>query len=249
MPRRAAPRYIAAVRRPLVAIHQPNYLPWLGWFAKAAQADVFVLLDDVQFAKGGYTNRVEVKTAQGRTLLTVPVEAGGAVPPRVDELTIARDARWAARHGKTLSQSYGRAPGWAALGPKVEEILASGETRLAVLNERLIRVMLDALKIETRIVRASELGPRAERGAAGVVEICRRLGAATYLSGAGGRKYNDPAAFHAAGSDLVYAAFDHPTYDQPHGAFETGLSGIDLLFSAPDDAAALLRAGIGTPTQ
>lgn len=236
------------MRRPVVAIHQPNYLPWLGWFAKAAQSDVFVLLDDVQFEKGGYTNRVEVKTAQGRTLLTVPVEAGGATPPRIDELTIARDGRWAARHAKTLAQSYGRSPVRTSLGPKIDEILASGETRLAVLNERLLRAMLDAFAIETRIVRASELGPRAERGAAGVVEICRRLGAATYLSGAGGRKYNDPAAFAAAEIDLAYATFAHPVYAQPHGAFETGLSAVDLLFSAPDDAPALLRAGIGTPT-
>jgi len=236
------------VRRPVVAIHQPNYLPWLGWFAKAAQADVFVLLDDVQFAKGGYTNRVEVKTAQGRTLLTVPVEAGGAAPPRIDELRIARDGRWAARHAKTLAQSYGRSPGWTSLGPKIGGILASDEPRLAALNDRLVRVLFDAFAVETRIVRASDLGARAERGAAGVVEICRRLGAATYLSGAGGRTYNDPAAFAAAGVDLVYAAFAHPSYAQPHGAFEPGLSAVDLLFSAPDDAPALLRAGVGAPT-
>ena len=236
------------MRGPIVAIHQPNYLPWLGWFAKAAQADVFVLLDDVQFEKGGWTNRVEVKTAQGRTLLTVPVEAGGAVPPRVDELRVARDGRWAARHAKTLAQSYGRSPGWAALGPRIDEILASGEARLAVLNERLLRVMLDAFAVTARVVRASELGPREERGAAGVVEICRRLGAGTYVSGSGGRKYNDPAAFAAAGVELVYAAFAHPAYAQPHGAFESGLSAVDLLFTAPDDAPALLRAGIGAPT-
>jgi hypothetical protein len=233
------------VRRPIAAIHQPNYLPWLGWFAKAAQCDVFVLLDDVQFEKGGYTNRVEVKTAQGRTLLTVPVEAGGATPPRIDELRIANDARWAERHAKTLAQSYGRCPGWAALGPKIEDVLASGETRLVALNERLIRLVLDALDVRTRVVRASELRASAARASDGLVEICRALGAATYLSGAGGRNYNDPAAFAAAGIDLVYSTFEHPTYAQPHGAFESGLSAVDLVFSAPDDAAALLRSSIG----
>ncbi len=236
------------MRRPVVAVHQPNYLPWLGFFAKAAQADVFVLLDDVQFEKGGYTNRVEVKTAQGRTLLTVPVEAGGATPPRIDELRIAKDGRWTVRHVKTLAQSYARTPGWSAYGPQINGILASGETHLATLNERLIGATLDAFAIEARIVRASALGPRAERGNAGVVEICRRLGAATYLSGAGGRKYNDPATFAAAGIDLAYAAFEHPTYAQPHGAFEAGLSAVDLLFSAPREAPDLLRSGIGPPT-
>lgn len=235
------------MRRPVVAIHQPNYLPWLGWFAKAAQADVFVLLDDVQFEKGGYTNRVEVKTAQGRTLLTVPVEAGGATPPRIDELRVAKDGRWADRHAKTLSQSYGRSPGWRALGPRIEEVLADGGTRLAALNERLIRVILEALDVRTRVVRASELRPSAAPANEGLVEVCRALGAGTYLSGAGGRKYNDPAAFAAAGIDLVYSAFAHPTYAQPHGAFEAGLSALDLVFSAPEEASRILRSAVGPP--
>jgi hypothetical protein len=234
------------VRRPVVAIHQPNYLPWLGFFAKAAQADVFVLLDDVQFEKGGWTNRVEVKTAAGRTLLTVPVALGHGGIPRVDEVRIADDARWAARHAATLAQSYGRAPGWAALGPRLVEILGAGHARLAVLNARLIEALLAALEVRARVVRSSELGPRDARASAGLVEICRRLGAATYLSGAGGRKYNDPVAFAEAGIDLAYSAFAHPTYAQPHGAFEPGLSAVDLAFSAPDDAASLLRGATET---
>jgi len=234
------------VRRPIVAVHQPNYLPWLGWFAKAAQADVFVLLDDVQFEKGGYTNRAEVKTAQGRTRLTVPVVAHA--DSRIDAVAIATGDRWAERHAKTLAQSYGRSPGWASLGPKIESILASDETRLAALNERLAATLLDALRIETRIVRASELRASAARGSDGLVELCRILSAATYLSGAGGRAYNDAAAFAAAGVDLAYSAFSHPTYAQPHGAFESGLSAVDLVFSAPLEAPDLLRSGIAPPT-
>jgi hypothetical protein len=233
----------------LVAIHQPNYLPWLGWFAKAAQADVFVLLDDVQFEKGGYTNRVEVKTAAGRTRLTVPVQTSAAGEiPRIDELLVAADGRWVARHAKTLVQSYGRSPGWSALGPRVVEVLESGEKRLAAVNTRLIRLLLDALAIPTRVVRASELGPRTERGSAGLAEVCRRVGASAYLSGAGGRSYNDSDVFGAAGVALVYSAFEHPVYAQPRGAFESGLSAVDLLFSAPHEAASLLRGGIGAPT-
>lgn len=235
------------MRRPVVAIHQPNYLPWLGWIAKAAQADVLVLLDDVQFEKGGPTNRVDVKTASGRTRLTVPVRTSGPQIPRIDALEIAPDRRWAARHAATLLQSYGRSPGWPAHGPRIVEAITAGETRLAALNERLIALLLAAFGVGARVVRASDLGPRTGRASAGLVEICQRLGAATYLSGTGGRKYNDSAAFAAAGIDLVYSAFAHPSYAQPHGAFEQGLSSADLLFSAPDEAAALLRAGIGAP--
>jgi hypothetical protein len=250
MPRTTARRYIAAVSvaRPVVAIHQPNYLPWLGWFAKAAAADVLVLYDDVQFEKGGYTNRVEVKTAQGRTRLTVPVHVAGEPIPRIDAIAIA-DPRWAQRHVKTLEQSYRRCPGWRVHGQRLAGILTSGETSLARMNEALLRALLDAFAIGTRIVRSSDLGPRGTRGSAALVDVCRRAGAATYLSGAGGRKYNDPTAFDAAGIGLAYSAFAHPVHAQPHGPFESGLSAVDLLFSAPEEAPALLRAGIGEPTR
>ena len=225
---------------PVVALHQPNYLPWIGWFAKAAAEDVFVLLDDVQFTKGGYTNRVRVKAAGGTALLTVPVR-GRDHRRRIDSLEIADDARWARRHALTLEQSYGRSPGWERFGPPVLEALSSGETLLAALNERLARLVLEAFAVTTRVVRASSLGEREGRASESLVDLCRRLGAGTYLSGAGGRKYNDPELFAAAGIALRYSEFTHPVYAQPHGDFVPGLSAVDLLFSAPDDAPRLLR--------
>lgn len=233
------------MRRPVVAIHQPNFLPWLGWFAKAAQADVLVLLDDVQLERAGPTQRVRVKTREGPRELTVPVRRGSAV--RIDAAEIAHDGRWDVHAAHVLENAYGAAPGWARHGPAILRETRSREPRLAAMNARLIAHLLDAFGIGVRVVRATELGPRAEHGTLGNTEICRRLGAATYLSGQGARKYNDPAPFAAAGIGLAYSVFEHPVYAQPHGAFAAGLSSADLLFSAPDDAAALLRGGIRAP--
>jgi len=233
------------VRRPVVAIHQPNLLPWLGWFAKAAQADVLVLLDDVQLERASPTTRVGVKTRDGAGLLTVPVRRGEDV--RIDAAEIAHDGKWDAHAARVLENAYGATAGWSRHGGAVLDTIRSREPRLAAFNERGIRLLLDAFGIPVRVEHSSTLGPRQERGNLGNLEICRRLGAATYLSGAGARKYNDPAPFAAAGIDLVYSAFKHPVYPQPHGAFEPGLSAVDLLFSAEGDAASLLRGGIGEP--
>ena len=233
------------MRRPVVAIHQPNLLPWLGWFAKAAQADVLVLLDDVQLERASPTTRVGIKTRDGARLLTVPVRRGEDV--RIDAAEVAHDGRWDVHAERVLENAYGATPGWRRHGDAVVGALRSRETLLAAFNERGIRLLLEAFRIPVRVERASALGPRNERGSLGNLEICRRLGAATYLSGSGGRKYNDPAPFAAAGVDLAYSSFAHPVYAQPHGEFVAGLSAVDLLFSAPDDAAALLRAGIGEP--
>lgn len=234
------------MRRPVVAIHQPNLLPWLGWFAKAAQADVLVLLDDVQLERASPTTRVGVKTRDGVRHLTVPVRHGEDV--RIDAAEIAHDGKWDQHAERVLENAYGATPGWSRHGGAAVDALRSREPRLAAFNERGIRLLLEAFGIGVEVKHASGLGPRTERGNLGNVEICRRLGAATYLSGSGGRKYNDPASFAAAGIGLAYSAFSHPVHAQPHGAFEAGLSAVDLLFSAPDDAAALLRAGIGAPT-
>lgn len=234
------------MRRPVVAIHQPNLLPWLGWFAKAAQADVLVLLDDVQLERASPTTRVGFKSREGVRQIAVPVRRGEDV--RIDAAEIAHDGKWDAHAARALENAYHDAPGWRRHGGAVLDVIRSGEPRLAKFNERGIRLVLEAFQIPVRVECASTLGPRQERGNLGNLEICRRLGAATYLSGAGARKYNDPAPFAAAGIDLAYSAFAHPAYAQPHGAFAAGLSAIDLLFSAPDEAVSLLRGGIGAPT-
>ena len=242
-----AARYIAAVRHPVVAIHQPNFLPWLGWFAKAAQADVLVLLDDVQLERAGPTQRVQIKAREGPRLVTVPVRRGVGHEVRIDEAQIAHDGKWDAHLEHLIENAYGRSPGWVRHGPPIVAALRSREPRLAAFNERLIGCLLDAFAIATRVVRASELGERDSHGNLGNLDLCARLRAATYLSGTGARKYNDPAPFAAAGIDLVYSVFEHPVYAQPHGAFVPGLSAMDLLFSAPGEAESLLRAGIRPP--
>lgn len=234
------------MRRPVVAIHQPNFLPWLGWFAKSAQADVLVLLDDVQLERAGPTQRVKIKGREGPRDLTVPVRRGDTV--RIDAAEISHDGKWDVHAARVIENAYGATPGWARHAPAIVEALRSREPRLAAMNERLIAYLLGAFSIGTRVVRASDLGPREAHGSDGNLEICRRLGASTYLSGQGARKYNDPVPFAAAGIDLVHSVFEHPAYAQPHGEFVPGLSAIDLLFSAPDEAATLLRAAIRPPT-
>jgi len=240
-------RYVAPVRQPVVAIHQPNFLPWLGWLAKAAQADVLVLLDDVQLNRGGPTQRVKIKAREGPRLVSIPIRHRRGSGVRIDEAEIAHDGKWDVLASRVIENAYHATRGWARHGEAIVALLRSREPRLTAFNEQMLRYLLEAFAIGTRVIRASELGPRAETGNLGNLELCCRLGAATYLSGTGARTYNDPAPFAATGLDLVYNAFEHPRYAQPHGEFVPGLSAIDLLFSAPDEAAELLRAGIGIP--
>ena len=87
----------------IVAIHQPNYLPWLGYFYKMVKADIFVLLDNVQYEKNGYTNRCQIKTPQGPFWLTLPIKR--KFPQMINEAEIVNYAQEKERHLKIIIQN------------------------------------------------------------------------------------------------------------------------------------------------
>lgn len=224
---------------PVVAIHQPQYLPTLRYFAKAAACDIFVHLDTVQFQREGYQNRNMVKTAQGARLLTVPVTANLQTP--IAEAAIA-DQRWVDKHSKTLIQEYGKAPYYSWLRDEFLPLLQSGFTKLAELNIATTDWCCRRLGIECRQLRASELSVTGTKTDL-VVDICQAVGAGTYYSGTGARAYLEPAAFAAAGIELRFQHFTHPKYPQLHEeqGFLPDMAAIDLLANTGPRAREILR--------
>src|ERR1051325_6353530 len=105
----------------LVARHQPEHMPWLGFFEKLLSADLFVLLDDVQFSRGDFQNRNRVKGQGGAQWLTVPVAP--KFPQAINEVEIAGDG-WRAKHWKTLRSCYARAPHFDEFAVEFEQFYA-----------------------------------------------------------------------------------------------------------------------------
>jgi len=223
----------------IVAIHQPNFLPWLGYFYKMAKADRFIYLDSVPFAKGSYTNRVKVKTAAGPQWWTVPVETHGKLGQPILEVRASDAVAWRKKSIMTLRTNYQGCPHFQPHANRIFEILGGTDDRLAELNIRLIEYVAQQLDIRTPVMRSSQM---AARGAATdlLISLSKEVGADTYLSGSGGANYQDEAAFQAAGLKLIYANYQHPTYPQAFGDFEKGLSIIDLVFNCGPQSAAVL---------
>ncbi|HRX86544.1 MAG TPA: WbqC family protein [Phycisphaerae bacterium] len=214
----------------IVSIHQPAYLPWLGYFERIARSDVHVVLDHVQFEKNSFVNRNRVRTAEGACWLTVPVRTSGrfgALPIR--ELEIDGGSGWQKKHWRTIAQAYARAPYFAEHAAFFEGVFAQPWTHLAPLCEEIARYLLDAFGISTPRVFSSAL-PVAGAKDELVLNICRHLGAGTYLSGALGRDYLRVEAFADAGIDVVFQDYEHPVYPQGRGWFEPNLAAVDLLF-------------------
>jgi hypothetical protein len=225
----------------IVSINQPAYLPWLGYFDRIAASDLHIVLDHVQFEKNSFVNRNKVRTAKGWTWLTVPVETSGRFGAlAIDKLRIAGDPRWARKHWLTIEQSYAAAPHFAAHRAVMADLYARPWERLIDLVEAINASLLEAFAIAVPRVRSSTLAPAASKSDL-VLELCRRAGATTYLSGPLGRDYLDMASFAAAGIAVVFHDYRHPVYAQAHPGFEPGMAAIDLLFMQGSEAGRTLR--------
>jgi WbqC-like protein family len=230
----------------LVAIHQPTFLPWLGWWDKLVRADVLVLLDDVQFPKKGGTwmNRVRMLVGGEASWMTMPVDRAYGGTRLVREMRIDESKPWRENMLATIRGSYARAPFAREVLPVVEEALAASTDRVAELNERAIQLLAGRLGLDTsKLVHQSELGVPGE-GTELLVELCRAVGGDTYLSGDGSDGYLEKDAFAAGGVALTFQEFTPPRYQQPAASYVTGLSVVDALMSCGlRETAELLEEG------
>lgn len=188
-----------------VAIHQPEHLPWGGFFEKARQADLLVLLDDVQFAKGNVQNRARILANGSLQWLTVPVVQAGRMSSQIRYTQIA-ETSWRERYLRTLESAYGKAPHFGEIYEELKFMVDSRSSGLADLNSSLIALCFEILGIPTPIVHASSLGVTSS-GPQRLADLAGKVGADTYLSGAGGRSYlrNDP--FDELGISVEYGDF------------------------------------------
>lgn len=230
----------------IVAAHQPHYLPWLGYLAKVAAADLFVVMDDLQYEAQNFQNRNRIKLNHGPHWLTVPLERG-AQTERICDKRIDNRGRgrhhWQHRAWQTLRVHYGAAPFWSRYAGALREVYARPWTTLVELDLHLLRLHLDWFAIRTPVVAASTLGLAGQKTDR-IVSLCRAVGAGVYLSGTGGsRAYLDVAALARAGVRVAWQRFRHPTYVQryPARGFVSHLAALDLLLNHGPEAAAILR--------
>jgi len=229
----------------IVAIHQPNFLPWLGYFYKMAKCDVFVLLDNVQYTKNSFINRNRIKTSQGAQWLTVPVKTKGRFGQLIKDVEINNTVDWRRKHLRALEMNYKRARFFETVFQGLETIyFAHDWYNLCELNVRLLEWVLSLLGMEKRLVRAAELNVKGV-GTQLLINIVKEVGGDVYLSGFGGAKYQEEGLFKEAGINLEYYDFEHPIYPQLWSGFVPNLSIIDLLFNCGPESLNIILYGKG----
>jgi len=213
----------------IVAIHQPGYLPWLGFFKKMMNSDVFVFLDDAQFEKKDWDNRNFIRTNSGSTLLTVPVLAHRDTT--LNQTKIDNTKNWAIKHKRSILLNYSKAPYFDDHKYFIEALYDQKFDLLVDINTKIIQYVMNKLDIECKILFSSKLNV-SETGSDRVLQICKILNADVYISGTvWAKEHLKLDDFKENDIEIKFQNFQHPKYSQLHGDFIPNMSIIDLLFN------------------
>ena len=226
-----------------VAIMQPTYLPWCGYFGLMQYVDIFIFLDSVQFAKRSWQQRNQIKTPQGAQWLTVPVASKGKRGQLISETQLDYSTNFVITHRKTIESNYAKAPWFKDFEPLLWSRL-EGQQLLGDLNIGIIEQCRNLLGINTSVLRSSLMqggGAKADL----LASLCKEVGATEYISVPGSKNYLDESsAFEDIGVPVHYFNYRHPEYPQLFGNFLSHMSVIDMLFNCGEQSSDLIRSGI-----
>ena len=217
-----------------VTIHQPEHLPWLGLFNKIAKAELFVILDSVQYEKNYFQSRNRILGTNGVQWINIPVSTKGHMDSTIahTEITLAGgNANWKNKYLQTITQSYRKYPYFGQVYPIIENAIMMDTPYFCDINIAMIKDFCSRLEIFPQYVRSSELpviGLKSDL----ILDICKAVKATTYIAGPSGRDYLDMDAFAQNNIQVVFNDFVHPVYPQRRTKeFISHLSAVDLFMN------------------
>lgn len=230
----------------MVAIHQPNFFPWLGYFDKIIRSDAFVFLDDVQIQKTGasWSNRVKMMVAEEPRWVTAPIQRDYSGLCEVREINFLDTGFWQKKLIKTLKANYGRHPFYEETIHVLEPLVTYTDLNLSNFNIHSIITIADRLGIKRDKFKKSsdfDIGLTSNEL---LVSLTKIAGGNIYLSGGGSGAYQDDELFKKNGLLVEYQSFKHPVYRQKtHKVFHGGLSIVDALMNVGFDGVKELLGG------
>ncbi len=225
-----------------VAIMQPTYLPWCGYFGLMQSVDLFLLLDSVQFSRRSWQQRNQIKTPNGAQWISVPVISKGKRDQLICEVEIDASANFASAHRRSIELSYSNAQFFKKYADPLLPLLDNPSPKLADFTISLIENLKELINISTPLIRSSELhgsGTKADL----LASLCKEVGATSYVSPPGSKEYLDMSdTFKSIGLPINYFEFKHPEYLQIYGDFLPYMSVIDMLFNCGEQSSLLIQS-------
>ncbi len=216
----------------LVVIHQPDFMPYLGFFQRLIQADVYIVMDNVQYVRGSrtQTSRDKIKTANGEKWINVGIQKP-IYKCHIDEVMLSKEKLWRERSQNLIKENYRKADYFNEVYPYIEELYALECDRMIDFNMASIHMLIRLFGIDDiEIKYASELSVAGKSNEL-IINLVKAVGCHRYLSGVGAKNYYIPELYEAAGIEVEWQKFEHPIYRQQFGEFIPYLSSIDLLLN------------------
>ena len=225
----------------ICTIHQPNYLPYLGFFEKAFQSDIFIIYDTTQFKKNDWQNRNRICTSEGWQWITIPVLH--RFGQKINEVKIDNLKKPLKNNWNKIQTIYGKAPFFKDYGEIFEKIYKNTYDFVSDLNCDMIYEIKSILGLRTRFVKSSEFPPIETKSTQALIDLCKIVEADTYISGSEGKNYLDLDLFEKAGIELKFQNYRHPVYKQFNNSeFQPYMSVIDLIFNCGESSLKILNS-------
>lgn len=224
-----------------VCIHQPNYLPYIGFFNKIKNTEFYVLFDVAQYEKNNFHNRNQIRTENGSMYLTIPILSKDCYLKRICDVELPPDNKWREKHWKSIEANYAKSDYFDSYKDPLKKIYQTNFTKLVDLNEEIIRFLINEFGLESTVVRSTDLGLDENLKSTDLlINILKELNATSYLSGPSGKNYLLESTFEKEGIKLEYQNFIHPEYRQRFNGFLKNMAAIDLLFNIGEKSKEIL---------
>lgn len=216
----------------IVAIHQPEFMPWLGYFNKMKRADLYIVFDDVQFKKRYFENRNRIKANNQFVWVMLPVKTKNRYLQSIMDVEIDSSSAWQRKIWEKIRHSYVKTEFFDEFSHGLKNLIFEKKyKKLIDFNLSFIRWVRKILEITTPLKRSSTLRITQFKSSELIVEICKRIGANQYLCGPSGKDYLDIKKFNAAGIQIIWQEYKHPEYTQSGEKFIPYLSILDAIFN------------------
>lgn len=214
----------------VVTIHQPDFLPWLGFFDRWQKSDLYIILDDVQFLRCGWHHRDKIKTKDGIKWLTVPVLKKGKYLQLIKDVKIDNSVNWRSKHLRMIELNYKKTANFEHCFQKIKEAYNKKYSFLIDLNTEFLYWVSRELQITTPVIFASDFNVKSA-ATQRLADLTKNAGGTAYLTGLGSKKYLEEPLFKKDNIKILWQEFQHPAYRQLHGEFVSNLSVLDYLMN------------------
>lgn len=216
----------------ILAIHQPNYFPWLGYLDKMAKADEYIVLDEVQLTdRSGMMRNQFLENNSSSHILSLSLKKKGYREKKTNEIELDNFKEVQRKHKIFFQMNYGKSKGYSEVWPYICNIFEKDYTHLIDIDMDTMIALRKLYNINTKIMLQSQLDyNKSAKKNDLMLTLCKTANASVYLSGQGAKAYMRDEEFQNEGIRVIYQTFNHPIYNQPYAPeFVTGLSSIDMM--------------------